>query len=150
MKDDNRTELEKRIDNEIISYRKNGNNTLLNTAQLIKAALISNTHSNKKISEVEVLQRMIKEREKSIEAYTKANRSDLAHTEASEITYIKEFLPKEPSEEGIKDAIKSWIEEYKDVMTIDVKCTKLIIDVVLDKYPTAQKSTVVKVFKSLL
>jgi len=150
MKDDNRTELEKRIDNEIVSFRKNGNITLLNTAQLIKAALLNNNHSDKKVAEIEVLQRMIKEREKSVEAYVKANRNDLAHTEASEITYIKEFLPKEPSEEEIKDAIKSWIEEYKDVMTIDVKCTKLIIGSILDKYPTAQKSTIVKVFKSLL
>lgn len=63
---------------------------------------------------------------------------------------LRNFLPKEPSEEEIKDAIKSWIEEYKDVMTIDVKCTKLIIGSILDKYLTAQKSTIVKVFKSLL
>lgn len=92
MKDDNRTELEKRIDNEIISFRKNGNTTLLNTAQLVKAALLNNSHSDKKVAEIEVLQRMIKEREKSVEAYVKANRNDLAHTEASEITYIKEFF----------------------------------------------------------
>lgn len=150
MKDDNRTELEKRIDNEIISFRKNGNITLLNTAQLIKAALLNNNHSDKKITEIEVLQRMIKEREKSIEAYKKANRNDLAHTEASEITYIKEFLPKEPSEAELETSIKCWINNYKDVMTIDMKCTKLIVNSILDEYPTAQKSTIVKIFKSLL
>lgn len=146
MKDDNRTELEKKIDNEIVSFRKNGNNTLLNTAQLVKAALISNTHSDKKVSEIEVLQRMIKEREKSIEAYKKANRNDLAHTEASEITYIKEFLPKEPSEQELYELIS----ELGEAITLTIKDTKMIIREVQSKYPTAQKSTIVKIFKSLL
>lgn len=146
MKDDNRTELEKRIDNEIVSFRKNGNTTLLNTAQLIKAALLNNSHSDKKVTEIEVLQRMIKEREKSIEAYKKANRNDLAHTEASEITYIKEFLPKEPSEQELYELIS----ELGEAITLTIKDTKMIIREVQSKYPTAQKSTIVKIFKSLL
>lgn len=62
---DSETELEQNID-EIIKSRKISNIFTLETARLIKAALVNNKHSEKPISELEVLQKMAKEREKSI------------------------------------------------------------------------------------
>jgi len=147
MKDDNKTELEKRIDNEIISYRKNGNNTLLSTAQLIKAALVNNKHSDSGVSEIEILQRMMKERNKSIAAYVKANRDDLAQKEADEITYIKEFLP---DTSLINEQVHSLISRLCKTNSLTIKDTKKVIEEVLGQYPMAEKSEIVKIFKSFL
>ena len=60
---ENRTELEQNID-KIIESRKISNIFTLETARLIKAALVNNKHSEKPVSELEVLQKMAKEREK--------------------------------------------------------------------------------------
>ena len=147
---ENKKTIEQKIDSAIGLFRKDSNTTFLGIAKLIKAALVNNKHSEEPVSELEVLQKMAKEREKSITIYKKAGRNDLAIKETRELGYIQGLMPKEPSESEVKEFIKNWIEEYKDVMTIDVKCTRLIIGSVLDRYPTAQKSTIVKIFKSLL
>ena len=65
---ENRTELEQNID-KIIESRKISNIFTLETARLIKAALVNNKHSEKPVSELEVLQKMAKEREKAIVLY---------------------------------------------------------------------------------
>ena len=150
MMNDNKVTIEQKIDAAIELFRKDSNIIFLEIAKLIKAALVNNKHSEKPVSELEVLQKMAKEREKAIAIYDKAGRDDLAIKETRELGYIQGLMPKEPSESEVKEFIKNWIEEYKDVMTIDVKCTGLIIGSVLDRYPTAQKSTIVKIFKSLL
>ena len=51
---------------------------MLETAKLIKAALINNQHSEKPVSELDVLHKMVKEREKAMAIYEKAGRKDLA------------------------------------------------------------------------
>lgn len=42
---------------------------MLETAKLIKAALINNQHSEKPVSELDVLHKMVKEREKAMAIY---------------------------------------------------------------------------------
>lgn len=147
---DNKVTIEQKIDAAIELFRKDSNTIFLEIAKLIKAALVNNKHSEEPVSELEVLQKMVKEREKAIAIYDKAGRDDLAIKETRELGYIQGLMPKEPSESEVKEFIKNWIEEYKDVMTIDVKCTRLIIGSVQEEFPTAQKSTIVKIFKSLL
>lgn len=138
------------IDNLITEYRKNGEDTLLGICQLIKAAFIENQHSKNPVSEIEVLQKMIKEREKAVKMYEKANRNDLVKKEANEITFIKQYIPKEPSEEEIKESIKNWMDWYKYVGSIEMKCASLVLAYVQKEYPTAQRSVITKIFRSLL
>lgn len=69
MMKESKTELEQNIDEIIESSRKISNIFTLETARLIKAALVNNKHSEKPVSELEVLQKMAKEREKSIVLY---------------------------------------------------------------------------------
>lgn len=76
MMKESKTELEQNIDEIIKSSRKISNIFTLETARLIKAALVNNKHSEKPVSELEVLQKMAKEREKSIVLYTNAGRQD--------------------------------------------------------------------------
>ena len=92
-----KTELEQNIDKIIEESRKVSDTFTLETVKLIKTALINNKHSEKPISEIEVLIKMAKEREKAIAIYKKANRDDLALKETKELNYIKEIIPKETS-----------------------------------------------------
>ena len=146
MMKESKTELEQKIDTAIELFRKDSNITFLEIAKLIKAALINNKHSEKPVSELEVLQKMAKEREKTIAIYDKAGRDDLALKETKELGYIRGMIPKEPSEQEIEELIV----ELMEATTLTIKDTKDIISDVQSTFPTAQKSTIVKIFKSLL
>ena len=146
MMKENKTELEQNIDKIIENSRKISNIFTLETARLIKTALINNKHSEKPVSELEVLQKMAKEREKAIVIYTNAGRNDLARIESKELDCIKEMIPKEPSEQEIEELIA----ELMEATTLTIKDTKNVIADVQSTFPTAQKSTIVKIFKSLL
>ena len=146
MMKESKTELEQNIDEIIEKARKTSNTFILETARLIKAALINNKHSEKPVSELEVLQKMAKEREKTIAIYKKAGRNDLALKETKELDYIKDMMPKEPSEQKIEE----FIAELMEATTLTIKDTKDVIADVQGTFPTAQKSTIVKIFKSLL
>lgn len=123
MMKENKTELEQNIDEIIESSRKISNIFTLETARLIKAALVNNKYSEKPVSELEVLQKM-----------------------AKELDCIKEMMPKEPSEKEIEELIA----ELMEATTLTIKDTKGVIADVQSRFPTAQKSTIVKIFKSLL
>ncbi len=146
MMKESKTELEQNIDEIIEKARKVSNTFILETAKLIKTALINNKHSEKPVSELEVLQKMAKEREKAIAIYDKAGRDDLALKETRELGYIQGMMPKEPSEQEIEKFITELMEET----TLTIKDTRDVIVEVQNTFPTAQKSTIVKIFKSLL
>ena len=146
MMKESKTELEQKIDTAIELFRKDSNITFLEIAKLIKAALINNQHSENPVSELEVLQKMAKEREKAIAIYEKAGRNDLALKETKELGYIRGMIPKEPSEQKIEELIA----ELMEATTLTIKDTKGVIADVQRTFPTAQKSTIVKIFKSLL
>lgn len=143
---DNKKTLEQTVDILIEGARKTSNTFILEMAKLIKAALINNKHSEKPVSELEVLHKMVKEREKAMAIYEKAGRKDLALKEVKEIGYIRGIMPVEPSEQEIRE----FISELMTIMTLTIKDTKMVIVHVQRKFPTAQKSTIVRIFKSLL
>ena len=146
MMKESKTELEQKIDTAIELFRKDSNITFLEIAKLIKAAILNNKHSENPVSELEVLQKMAKEREKAISIYEKAGRDDLALKETKELGYIRGMIPKEPSEQEIEELIA----ELMEATTLTIKDTKDVIVDVQSTFPTAQKSTIVKIFKSLL
>ena len=146
MMKESKTELEQKIDTAIELFRKDSNITFLEIAKLIKAAILNNKHSENPVSELEVLQKMAKERETAIAIYEKAGRNDLALKETKELGYIRGMIPKEPSEQEIEELIA----ELMEATTLTIKDTKDVIADVQSTFPTAQKSTIVKIFKSLL
>lgn len=146
MMKESKTELEQKIDTAIELFRKDSNITFLEIAKLVKAAILNNKHSENPVSELEVLQKMAKEREKAIAIYEKAGRDDLALKETKELGYIRGMIPKEPSEQEIEELIA----ELMEATTLTIKDTKDVIADVQRTFPTAQKSTIVKIFKSLL
>jgi uncharacterized protein YqeY len=56
-----------------------------------------------------VIRKQIKERQDSIEQFTKGNRQDLADKETKELQILKVYLPKELSEDEIKGIIEEAI-----------------------------------------
>ncbi len=55
--------------------------------------------------EIKMLQKLVKQRKDSLEIYLQQNRSDLAQKELEEIEVIDAFLPKQLSEEELKEAL---------------------------------------------
>ena len=60
-----------------------------------------------------MLQKMIKQREDSIEAYDKGGRPDLVEKEQAEIEVIRRFMPKALSEEETQQVIDGVIGELE-------------------------------------
>jgi len=58
-----------------------------------------------------VLQKMIKQRQESVELYDKGGRAELAAGEREEIAIISAYLPKQMSDDEVKAAISAIIAE---------------------------------------
>ena len=58
---------------------------------------------------ISLLKKMQKQREESIQLYTKGNRMDLVQTEEDEIKIIKQFLPKQMNDDEIANLVKEAI-----------------------------------------
>lgn len=68
-----------------------------------------------------ILNKMVKQRKESLSQFEANNRSDLAEKEIFEINLIKEFLPKELSEEEVEKLVLDAIEESKAQSIKDMK-----------------------------
>ena len=106
MREQLNSELKKSIINKDLSATK--------TIRLIIAAIkdrdiVVRTEGNQNgISEVDIislLKKMQKQREESIQLYTKGNRMDLVQIEEDEIKIIKQFLPKQMNNDEIKNLV---------------------------------------------
>jgi len=58
-----------------------------------------------------VFQKMIKQRQESVELYDKGGRAELADQEREEIAIISAYLPKQMSDDDVKAAIAAAIAE---------------------------------------
>jgi uncharacterized protein YqeY len=87
------------------------------TLRLINAAIQSaeiDLRDGNKLSEdalLSVLQKMIKQRQESLDIYEKAGRGELAAKERAEIEIISGYLPKQMSEDEAKAAIAAVVKE---------------------------------------
>lgn len=61
--------------------------------------------------ELKLLTKAAKQRRESAEVFTAQNRADLAEKELQELAVIEKYLPKQLSEEEVKEAIKAIIAE---------------------------------------
>ena len=88
--------------------------TLRMVNSTIKNADIEARTSGKPLGDPEVLailQKMIKQRQESVEMYKKGGRDDLASQEGEEIAIISAYLPKQMSDAEVAAAIDSAIAE---------------------------------------
>jgi uncharacterized protein YqeY len=78
-----------------------------------------------------VLQKMIKQRQESVELYQKGNRADLVKQEQEEIAIISGYLPKQMSEAEMTAAIEAAI---KDTGATGMKDMGKVIGALRGKY----------------
>lgn len=69
---------------------------------------------------MEILAKMIKQRQESAQVYEESGRLELAERECAEIEVIREFLPKPLSAEEIAEAVQEVIEELKATSIKDI------------------------------
>jgi len=102
-----------------VAAMKSGDKALVGTLRMVQAAI-----KNRDIEArtggapadddqlvTEVLQKMIKQRRESAEAYRKGGREDRAEAEEAEIAAIERFLPAQMSDEEARAAISAIIAE---------------------------------------
>ena len=78
-----------------------------------------------------VFQKMIKQRQESVELYDKGGRAELANQEREEIAIITAYLPKQMSDDEVKAAIAAAI---KDTGATGMKDMGKVIGVLRGKY----------------
>jgi|TARA_R110002072_G_scaffold290018_1_gene457437 uncharacterized protein len=91
----------------------------LSTIRLIMAAVKDRdisvrTESDSKVGDseiIDILSKMVKQRNDSIKAYEDAGRLELAKQESDEIDIIREFLPRQLDQSEIEVAVKKAIED---------------------------------------
>ena len=107
--------LEQKIMAEMKDAMKTKNEAVLRSLRAIKAEIIkAKTEPGAggeidEATEQKFLQKMMKQRRDSFEIFTQQNRADLAGKEKEEMEVIEKFLPKQLSEQEIKDAVKDII-----------------------------------------
>jgi uncharacterized protein YqeY len=107
--------LDERISRDLTAAMKAQDTARLGVLRMAKAAL-----KNKEIDKraalddpeaVKVLQTLVRQREDSIEQFTKGNRADLAAKERAEIEVLKGYLPAEVGEDAIQAAVEQAVAE---------------------------------------
>ncbi len=108
--------LEERVMKELKEAMKAKDQARMRALRAIKSEiqLAKTEGSDKEVSEtkeMQIIQRLIKQRKDSLEIYERENREDLAKKEREEIAVIEKFLPEQLSEEELKSEIKKIIDE---------------------------------------
>ena len=102
------------LKNSMLSSNKDKTSTLRLILAAIKDREIAAREKKEDIDDaivMDVLSKMVKQRLESADIYKKNNRLELAGKEEYEIEVIREFLPKQLTEQEIKEIIVKVIEE---------------------------------------
>ena len=116
--------LEEIINEELKNATKAGERLRMDTLRAIRAAIIEFNKSGigremNPDDELKILSNQAKRRKDSIEMFEKGGRTDLVENEKAELKIIEEFLPKQISEDDVKEICKKiimdlGISEMKD------------------------------------
>lgn len=106
------TTLESRINEDLKTAMKAKDQASLRGIRAIKSAILLHNTSGagEELSgekEIALLQKLVKQRQDSLDIYVKQGREDLASVEREEIEVIMRYLPKQMTEEEIRSAIQS-------------------------------------------
>ena len=102
------------LKNSMLSSNKDKTSTLRLILAAIKDREIAAREKNQDIDDatvMDVLSKMVKQRLESADIYKKNNRLELAGKEEYEIEVIREFLPKQLTEQEIMEIIGKLVEE---------------------------------------
>lgn len=145
------------IDKLIANAMKERNIELLNVLKLIKSELVKAEKDGvtlDEVSETKILLKMLSQREDSIRQYVDGGRKDLADNEQKEIDIIKQFVPEQPTDEEIEEYTRTCISTYvltkKEGENLSMKDMKPLMNIVKEKYPSANGKIISKVLGSFI
>ena len=147
--------LENKIETKLSEALKNKDKNVFPTLRLVLSA-IKDLKITKKMREdslkdeeiINILKKMIKQRNESCEVYKKAGRSELFDNETREINVISTFLPKQLSEEETKRVCE---EIIKSIGASSMKDMGKVMGELKSKYAdTLDFSKVSGIIKGLL
>src|SRR5688572_25879793 len=106
--------LELRINEDLKNAMKAKDQAALRGIRAIKSAILlyntsGSAESLNEEKEIALLQKLIKQRQDSLDIYEKQGREDLAVVEREEIAVIMRYLPKQLSNEELQSAVKEII-----------------------------------------
>lgn len=149
--------LHTEIDKLIANAMKERNIELLNVLKLIKSEMVKAEKDGvtlDEVSETKILLKMLTQREDSIRQYVDGGRKDLADNEQKEIDIIKQFVPEQPTDEEIEEYTRTCISTYvltkKEGENLSMKDMKPLMNIVKEKYPSANGKIISKVLGSFI
>ena len=131
--------LQSKIENKLNEALKSKDKKTYSTLRLVVAA-IKDTMIAKKIKDknslsdndlINLLKKMVKQRNDSCEAYKKAGRQELYENEHNEIKIINEFLPKQLNDDETK---KICMDAIKNVQATSIKDMGKVMGELKKKY----------------
>jgi uncharacterized protein YqeY len=109
--------LREKINEAVKTAMKSQDKPRLSTLRLVNAAIknaeIESERAGKSLAEDDllgILQKMVKQRQESVEIYDQAGRKELADQERGEIEVIRDFMPQQMSEAEARAAIAEVIK----------------------------------------
>ena len=108
--------LEARITNDLKEAMKNKDQAALRSVRAIKAAILifktdGSGNELDEANEIKIVQKLVKQRQDSLDIYNKQGREDLALTEREEIAELLKYLPAQMSEDELKSSLQAIITE---------------------------------------
>ncbi|MBK8517837.1 MAG: GatB/YqeY domain-containing protein [Saprospiraceae bacterium] len=108
--------LETKIGEDLKAAMKSKDQAALRSVRAIKAAiLLFKTDGSGNVldesGEIKLLQKLVKQRQDSLDIFVKQGREDLAVTEREEIAIIQKYLPAQLNDEELKKSIQAIISE---------------------------------------
>jgi len=121
--------LREEINNALKAAMKAADKRRISTLRLINAEILKRETSAAErmtLNDAEILDvmgKMIKQRQEALEIYEKAGRADLAAQEREEIAIISAYLPRQLSDFEAGEAISALIKELEAATLKDMGCT---------------------------
>ena len=106
--------IKERLVEEMKKAMKSGEKVRLGALRMLRASIIefNKSGAERKMNEedeIKILNSAVKKRREAMEMYEKAGRTDLYENEKEELAVIEEFLPKQLSDDEVKQIIKGII-----------------------------------------
>lgn len=134
---------------------------LLSVLKMVKSEFLKKqTEAGRKQKEltdeeqVKVLMKMASQHEESISQFIDGGRPELADAEKKELEIISGFIPKQPTDEELTEYVSGVVTAYRltkdEGYKISMRDMKPIMDIVKEKYPTANGKIVSKTLQKLI
>jgi len=117
--------IQEKINNEIKLSMKEKNVDKLAALRSVKSAILleltkdGKTNMSDEIA-IQIISKLVKQRKESASIFKSKNRLDLEKEELSQIKYLEIYLPKQLSEDEIKEYIRTKINEIDNVSLKDM------------------------------